>query len=58
MLLGIKRLRLRPRRDTDREGCAALNAGSMVMEDLGEPLERRESDSKFERYVMVSQRVP
>lgn len=45
------RLTLRSWRDTDGDAFAALNADPEVMEDLGGPLARAESDAKFARYV-------
>jgi RimJ/RimL family protein N-acetyltransferase len=50
-MIRTDRLTLRSWRDTDREAFAALNADPEVMEDLGGPLDRAESDAKFVRYV-------
>ncbi len=41
------RLRLRPLREEDREAFAALQGDPLVMQDLGGPIDRAESDSKF-----------
>jgi RimJ/RimL family protein N-acetyltransferase len=45
------RLKLRSWRDTDRDAFAALNATPEVTRDLGGPLDRAQSDAKFDRYV-------
>jgi RimJ/RimL family protein N-acetyltransferase len=45
------RLKLRTWRDSDREAFAALNADPEVTQDLGGPLDRAQSDTKFDRYV-------
>jgi RimJ/RimL family protein N-acetyltransferase len=45
------RLRLRNWRDSDRDAFAALNANPEVTQDLGGPLDRTQSDAKFDRYV-------
>jgi RimJ/RimL family protein N-acetyltransferase len=50
VLLETARLRLRPWRDSDRDGFAALHADPDVMEDYGGPLDRAASDAKFARY--------
>jgi RimJ/RimL family protein N-acetyltransferase len=44
------RLRLRLWRDTDRHLFAAMNADPEVMQDLGGPITRSESDAKLDRY--------
>lgn len=44
------RLRLRPWCDSDADTFAALNADPIVMEDLGGPLTRAESDQKLVRF--------
>ena len=44
------RLRLRLWRDTDRHLFAVMNADPEVMEDLGGPITRAESDAKMDRY--------
>jgi len=45
------RLRLRNWLDTDKDAFAALNADPEVTQDLGGPLDRTQSDAKFDRYV-------
>ncbi|MCW5734010.1 MAG: GNAT family N-acetyltransferase [Enhydrobacter sp.] len=50
-MLHTSRLTLRPWRETDRDAFAALNADPDVARDLGGPLDRPESDAKFDRYV-------
>ena len=45
------RLRLRNWRESDRDAFAGLNAAPEVTQDLGGPLDRSESDAKFDRYV-------
>jgi len=45
------RLRLRNWRESDRDAFAGLNAAPEVTQDLGGPLDRNESDAKFDRYV-------
>jgi len=45
------RLRLRPWRDGDRIGFAALHADPEVMADLGGPIDRSASDAKLDRYL-------
>src|SRR5688572_22526886 len=49
--LETERLRLRWWRDIDRDNFALLNSDPIVMEDLGGPLDRGESDLKFDRYM-------
>ncbi len=49
--LETPRLRLRYWRDSDRHAFAAMNADPEVMHDLGGPLDRAESDEKFDRYA-------
>ena len=51
MMIETPRLLLRPWRDEDRPAFAALNGESEVMEDLGGPMNRAESDAKLERYM-------
>ncbi len=46
-----ERLTLRSWRESDRDAFAALNAAPEVMQDLGGPLARGDSDAKFDRYV-------
>ena len=50
------RLTLRPWREADRPGFAALNADPLVARDLGGPLSRRASDAKFDRYRAAFER--
>lgn len=50
MILTTSRLVLRSWRDADRMAFAALNADPEVAADLGGPLDRRQSDAKFDRY--------
>jgi len=45
------RLKLRNWRESDRDAFAGLNAAPEVTQDLGGPLDRSESDAKFDRYV-------
>jgi RimJ/RimL family protein N-acetyltransferase len=49
--LETPRLRLRCWRDGDRDAFAAMNADPEVTHDLGVPLNRVDSDEKFERYA-------
>jgi Acetyltransferase (GNAT) domain len=49
------RLRLR-NRQSDRDAFAQLNAAPEVTQDLGGPLDRTESDAKFDRYVAAFER--
>lgn len=50
------RLRLRQWRESDRNAFAALNAAPEVTRDLGGPLDRIQSDAKFDRYVAAFDR--
>ena len=50
------RLRLRNWRESDRDAFALLNAAPEVTQDLGGPLDRIESDAKFDRYVAAFER--
>ena len=50
-MLRSARLTLRRWRETDRDGFAALNADPDMTWDLGGPLDRSQSDAKFDRYV-------
>jgi RimJ/RimL family protein N-acetyltransferase len=50
-MLRSARLTLRRWRETDRDAFAALNADPEVTWDLGGPLDRSQSDAKFDRYV-------
>jgi len=54
--LRTARLSLRPWREEDRSGFAALNADPDVTWDLGGPLSRADSDAKFDRYVATFER--
>jgi RimJ/RimL family protein N-acetyltransferase len=55
-MLRSARLTLRRWRETDREAFAALNADLEVTRDLGGPLDRSQSDVKFDRYVATFER--
>ena len=50
------RLMLRNWRESDRDAFAALNAAPEVTQDLGGPLNRGESDAKFDRYIAAFER--
>jgi len=50
------RLRLRNWRESDRGAFAQLNAAPEVTQDLGGPLDRIESDAKFDRYLAAFER--
>jgi RimJ/RimL family protein N-acetyltransferase len=50
------RLRLRNWRESDRDAFAGLNAAPEVTQDLGGPLDRSESDAKFDRYMAAFNR--
>jgi RimJ/RimL family protein N-acetyltransferase len=50
------RLMLRNWRESDRDAFAALNAAPEVTHDLGGPLNRGQSDAKFDRYVAAFDR--
>lgn len=56
MMIKTPRLILRSWRETDRDSFAAMNADSEVMRDLGGPLDRAQSDAKFDRYVATFER--
>ena len=51
MVIRSSRLSLRNWQESDRDTFASLNATPEVMWDLGGPLDRNESDAKFDRYV-------
>ena len=53
MQIETPRLRLRTWRDDDRDAFAALHADPEVMVDAVAPLDRGQSDAKFDRYVAV-----
>jgi len=55
-MLRAARLTLRRWRETDREAFAALNGDPEVTRDLGGPLDRSQSDAKFDRYVATFER--
>ncbi|CAN5630252.1 GNAT family N-acetyltransferase [soil metagenome] len=55
-MLRTSRLTLRPWQEADREPFAALNADPEVARDLGGPLDRSQSDAKFDRYVATFKR--
>jgi RimJ/RimL family protein N-acetyltransferase len=50
MIIDTPRMRLRSWQDADREAFATMNAHPEVMQDLGGPLPRAQSDAKLERY--------
>jgi len=56
MMLKTSRLTLRNWQDADRNPFAAMNADHEVMWDLGGPLDRAQSDAKFDRYVAAFDR--
>jgi RimJ/RimL family protein N-acetyltransferase len=51
MHIETERLRLRVWEDADRDHFATLNADPIVMNDLGGPLSRADSDAKLDRYL-------
>lgn len=55
-MLGTARLTLRRWREADRRAFAALNADPEATWDLGGPLDRAQSDAKFDRYVATFER--
>ena len=55
-MIRTDRLRLRNWRESDRDAFARLNAAPEVTQDLGGPLDRIESDAKFDRYVAAFER--
>jgi RimJ/RimL family protein N-acetyltransferase len=55
-VIRTERLRLRNWRESDRDAFARLNAAPEVTQDLGGPLDRTESDAKFDRYVAAFER--
>jgi len=55
-MIETPRLLLRPWRATDKLAFAAMNADPEVMEDLGGPISREESDEKLARYAAAFQR--
>jgi RimJ/RimL family protein N-acetyltransferase len=56
MRIQTERLRLRIWQEADRDDFAALNADPIVMKDLGGPLDRGDSDRKFDRYLKTWER--
>ena len=50
-MIRTDRLTLRNWRESDRDAFTLLNAAPEVTQDLGGPLDRNESDAKFDRYV-------
>jgi RimJ/RimL family protein N-acetyltransferase len=50
------RLKLRNWRESDRDAFADLTAAPEVTQDLGGPLDRSESDAKFDRYMAAFDR--
>jgi RimJ/RimL family protein N-acetyltransferase len=57
MIINTPRTRLRCWHETDREAFAAMHAHPEVMLDYGGPLDRVESDAKFDRYVAAFARA-
>ena len=55
-VIRTERLRLRNWRESDRDAFAQLNAAPEVTQDLGGPLDRIESDAKFDRYMAAFER--
>jgi RimJ/RimL family protein N-acetyltransferase len=53
MHLETERLRLRVWAEADRDHFATLNADPIVMNDLGGPLSRDDSDAKLDRYLVA-----
>jgi RimJ/RimL family protein N-acetyltransferase len=51
MHIETERLRLRVWEEADRDHFAALNVDPIVMNDLGGPLSRGDSDAKLDRYL-------
>lgn len=51
MIIETARTQLRSWQDSDRDAFAALHADAEVMHDYGGPLDRAQSDAKFDRYV-------
>jgi RimJ/RimL family protein N-acetyltransferase len=51
MHIETERLRLRVWEEADRDHFAALNADPIVMNDLGGPLSRDDSEAKLDRYL-------
>ena len=56
MRLETPRISLRCWRESDRDAFAALHADPDVMWDEPDPLDRRESDTKFDRYAATFDR--
>jgi RimJ/RimL family protein N-acetyltransferase len=56
MIIATSRLRLRSWQDAHREAFAAMNGEPDVMQDLGGPIGRAESDTKLDRYVAAFDR--
>ena len=50
-MIETARLRLRQWEDRDRDAFASMNADPEVMQDLGGPISRAESDTKLDRYA-------
>jgi RimJ/RimL family protein N-acetyltransferase len=55
-VIGTDRIRLRNWRESDRDAFARLNAAPEVTQDLGGPLDRIESNAKFDRYMATFER--
>ncbi len=56
MQIETDRIRLRSWAETDRDAFAKLCEDPIVMADLGGPLDRNDSDAKFDRYAEAFQR--
>jgi RimJ/RimL family protein N-acetyltransferase len=56
MIVDTPRLQLRPWENSDREPLAAMSADPVVMRDQRGPINRAQSDAKFERYVQAYER--
>jgi RimJ/RimL family protein N-acetyltransferase len=51
MIIRTPRTQLRCWEEADRDAFASMHADPEVMQDYGGPISRRESDTKFDRYV-------
>jgi RimJ/RimL family protein N-acetyltransferase len=56
VIIDTPRTRLRPWREQDRAAFARMNADPEVMQDLGGPISRTESDAKLDRYIAAFER--
>ncbi|HUZ11698.1 MAG TPA: GNAT family N-acetyltransferase [Caulobacteraceae bacterium] len=57
MIVETPRLRLRPWRENDRDGFAAMRADPQVIVDAQKPLSRDKSDRKLDRYAAAFDRL-